>query len=223
MLKFMSERAKDLTAAEVSLLTLYSLAILKEEAPTAQMFATALAEVYTLALLPDEVPTEQMFVTVLEDLDEFLKTNKDPAGSFDGWFAGWFDRPEVGSLDGSQIIDGIRIEGMDAERSHLTWNVSGKVLEVSPGKKYVNMHLLGLSGDRDEAWILTPYELPEWAFEGAIFNAQLSRDVTTLEQLATRPWALRDFPELASLPITDAELDELSQAFEELSVKEEAS
>ena len=199
MLEFIMERMSELTAAEIVVLTLYQLTVVSKEPPSYQIFAMA-----------------------LQDLNEFLETNEDPKGSFDGHFAGWFDCPEVGSLDNSQISNGTRIEGRDAERLHLTWNVSGKVLEVSPGKKYVKMHLTGLSGDRDEAWILTPYEIPEWAFEGGIFRAQLSRDVETFEQLAIRPWALRDFPELASLPITDAELDELSQAWDELSVKQES-
>ena len=45
--------------------------------------------------------------------------------------------------------------------------------------------------------------------EGDVFGAQLSRDVETFEQLADRPWALRDFPESPPLPITAAALDEM--------------
>lgn len=185
MLEFMVESMAKLTAAEVAVLTLYQLAVFSGETPTYQMFAMA-----------------------LQDLNKFLETNEDPKGSFDGYYSGWFNRPD--------FTDSTKNEERAIERSKPTWTVLGQVLAGSPGKRYVKMHLTGLSGDRDKAWILTPYELPEWAFEGAIFNARLSRDVTTLEQLATRPWALRDFPEAPPLPIVDAELDEMYHAWDAL-------
>lgn len=182
MLDFMVENIAELTAAEVAVLTLYKLAVFSEEPPTYQMFAMA-----------------------LQDLNKFLETNKDPKGSFNGHFAGWFDRPDVGNNEEREI-----------EQSKPTWTVSGQVLYVSPGRRYVKMHLTGLSGDREEAWILTPYELPEWAFEGGCFGAKLSQDVETFDQLATKPWALREFPKSPPSPITDAELDDLYHAWDAL-------
>lgn len=185
MLDFMVESMAELTAAEVAVLTLYKLAVFSGERPTYQMFAMA-----------------------LQDLNKFLETNEDPKGSFNGHFAGWFDRPD---FDNST-----KNEEREIEQSKPTWTVSGQVLYVSPGKRYVKMHLTGLSGDREEAWILTPYELPEWAFEGSCFGAKLSQDVETFDQLATKPWALREFPESPPSPITDAELDKLYHAWDAL-------
>lgn len=168
----------------------------------------AVLTLYQLAVFSGEPPTYQMFAMALQDLNKFLETNEDPKGIFNGHFAGWFDRPD---FDNST-----KNEEREIEQSKPTWAVSGQVLNVSPGKRYVKMHLTGLSGDREEAWILTPYELPEWAFEGDCFGAKLSQDVETFDQLATKPWALREFPESPPSPITDAELDEMYHAWDAL-------
>ena len=101
------------------------------------------------------------------------------------------------------------LEEWTSEQPKPTWSVSGQVIEVSPDKQQVKLHLTGLSGDQQEEWVPLPQELPGWALEGTVFEAQISQDVETFEQLAQRPWALRHFRHTPRPYLTDEELSDL--------------
>jgi type I restriction-modification system DNA methylase subunit len=111
-----------------------------------------------------------------------------------------YGNPNLGSLD---------IGSWKIERSKSTWTVSGQILEISLDKQQIKLHLTGLSGNQQEAWVPLPQELPGWALDGTVFEAQLSQDVETFEQLAQRPWALRRFRHTPRPYLTDAELSDL--------------
>jgi hypothetical protein len=101
------------------------------------------------------------------------------------------------------------LEEWTSEQTKPTWSVSGQVVEVCSDTQQVKLHLTGLSGDRQEEWIPLPQELPGWALDGTVFEAQLSQDVETFEQLAQRPWALRHFRHTPRPYLTDAEFSEI--------------
>jgi predicted RNA methylase len=101
------------------------------------------------------------------------------------------------------------LEEWTLEQPKPTWNVSGQVIEVSSDKQQVKLHLTGLSGDQQEEWVPLPQEFPGWALDGTVFEAQLSQDVETFEQLAQRPWALRHFRHTPRPYLTDEELSDL--------------
>jgi hypothetical protein len=101
------------------------------------------------------------------------------------------------------------LEEWASEQTKPTWSVSGQVIEVCSNTQQVKLHLTGLSGDRQEEWIPLPQELPGWALDGTVFEAQLSQDVETFEQLAQRPWALRHFRHTPRPYLTDEELSDL--------------
>lgn len=103
----------------------------------------------------------------------------------------------------------LELEEWTSEQPKPTWNVSGQVIEVSPNKQQVKLHLTGLSGGQQEEWVPLPQELPGWALDGTVFEAQLSQDVETFEQLAQRPWALRHFCHTPRPYLTDEELSDL--------------
>lgn len=74
--------------------------------------------------------------------------------------------------------------------------VLGQVLasEAGPGSEVgVRIRLDGLRDGSLEGWIEVPRELPGWTLDGAPFEATLSDDVTTVQELTHRPWALRQF------------------------------
>lgn len=81
----------------------------------------------------------------------------------------------------------------EEERKKRSFTVSGQVLEVSPDNRQILLHLIGLLDDEEEAWITLPSELPGWALDGTVFEAELSEDVETFDELTKRPWALREF------------------------------
>ncbi len=101
------------------------------------------------------------------------------------------------------------LEEWTSEQTKPTWSVSGQVIEVCSDTQKVKLHLTGLSGDRQEEWIPLPQELPGWALDGTVFEAQLSQDVETFEQLAQRPWALHHFRHTPRPYLTDTELSDL--------------
>jgi type I restriction-modification system DNA methylase subunit len=101
------------------------------------------------------------------------------------------------------------LEEWTSEQSKPTWSVSGQVIEVCSNTQQVKLHLTGLSSDRQEEWIPLPQEFPGWALDGTVFEAQLSQDVETFEQLAQRPWALRHFRHTPRPYLTDEELSDL--------------
>src|SRR6185436_18573729 len=78
----------------------------------------------------------------------------------------------------------------EREQSHRTNTVIGQVLDVSPANGIL-LHLTGLFDDEEECWLPYPPELPGWALDGTVFEADLSQDTTTFSDLAARPWALR--------------------------------
>jgi hypothetical protein len=74
-----------------------------------------------------------------------------------------------------------------------TLTVIGQVLEISQEKSKVLLRLSGLLDENDEGWIPLPQELPDWALDGTVFEAQLSEDIETFQELAQRPWKLSRF------------------------------
>jgi hypothetical protein len=61
------------------------------------------------------------------------------------------------------------------------------------GSNKVYLYLDNLLDEVQEAWIPLPQELPGWALDGTVFEAELSWAVETFDDLAKRPWALRNF------------------------------
>jgi hypothetical protein len=79
------------------------------------------------------------------------------------------------------------------EQKKTTLTVTGQVLRFSQERSKVLLRLSGLLDDNEEAWVSLPQELPGWALDGTVFEAQLSEDIETFQELAQRPWALRKF------------------------------
>ena len=50
--------------------------------------------------------------------------------------------------------------------------------------------------------------MPGWALDGTAFKAELSQDVETFQELAQRPWAIRQFHHTPRPYLTDDELRE---------------
>jgi hypothetical protein len=86
----------------------------------------------------------------------------------------------------------------------------GQVLEISEARNQVCMYISRLMDDNDTEgeWVSLPQELPGWALDGTPFEAELSHDIKTFEQLRERPWALRKFRHTPRPYLTDSELDE---------------
>lgn len=94
------------------------------------------------------------------------------------------------------------------ERRSPTLRVTGQVLAVQMAEGRILLSLDGIEDDRTEAWVPLPPEMPGWALDGQIFTAELSEDIRTFEELAERPWALRDFKHTERPYLTVAELRE---------------
>jgi hypothetical protein len=62
--------------------------------------------------------------------------------------------------------------------------------------------------DAEGEWVPLPQELPGWALDGTPFEAELSHNVKTFEQLRERPWALRKFRHEPRAYLSGNELDE---------------
>jgi len=77
------------------------------------------------------------------------------------------------------------------ERGERTYSVIGQVLDSSPTDRRILLHLNGLIEDEQESWLPLLPELPGWALDGTVFQAELSEDIRTFSDLANRPWALR--------------------------------
>lgn len=80
-----------------------------------------------------------------------------------------------------------------SEQRKTTLTVTGQVLKFSQERTEVLLRLSGLLDENEEEWIFLPQELPGWALDGTVFEAQLSEDIETFQELAQRPWALRKF------------------------------
>jgi 16S rRNA G966 N2-methylase RsmD len=100
------------------------------------------------------------------------------------------------------------LEEWKLERIKPTFTVIGQVLEISKDNRQILLNLSGLLDDQDEAWLPLVPELPGWALDGTVFEAELSEDVETFEELAQRPWALRRFRHTPYPYLTNAELKE---------------
>ncbi|MEQ8540247.1 MAG: N-6 DNA methylase [Coleofasciculus sp. D1-CHI-01] len=100
------------------------------------------------------------------------------------------------------------LEEWKSERTKPTLTVLGQVLGISKDNRQILLNLSGLLDDQDEAWLPLLPELPGWALDGTVFEAELSEDVETFEELAQRPWALRRFRHIPYSYLTNAELKE---------------
>jgi hypothetical protein len=78
-----------------------------------------------------------------------------------------------------------------SERWKTAFTVIGRVLECSPVQRRILIRLNGLSDDEQERWLPYLPHLPGWALDGTVFQAQISDDIRTFDDLAARPWALR--------------------------------
>ncbi|MBW4695835.1 MAG: N-6 DNA methylase [Lyngbya sp. HA4199-MV5] len=85
-----------------------------------------------------------------------------------------------------------------------------QVLDISQSSNQVYMYISRLMEDdnAEGEWIPLPQELPGWALDGTPFEAELSHDIETFEQLRERPWALRRFRHEPRAYLTGNELDE---------------
>ena len=102
------------------------------------------------------------------------------------------------------------LESWRVEQKLQTKTTIGQVLEIAEDKAQVYMYISRLMDDDDMegVWIPVPQELPGWALDGTPFEAELSHDVKTFEQLRERPWALRRFRHTPRPYLTDDELDQ---------------
>jgi hypothetical protein len=102
------------------------------------------------------------------------------------------------------------LEAWKAEQKIQTRTTIGQILEVSTTNNQVYIYISRLMDDDDNVqgeWIPLPQELPGWALDGTPFEAELSHDVKTFDQLRERPWALRRFRHTPRPYFTDDELD----------------
>jgi N-6 DNA Methylase len=85
------------------------------------------------------------------------------------------------------------LEDWKVEQKKNTLKVLGQVVNISQENDRVLLRLSGLLDDNQEEWIPLPNELPGWALDGTVFEAELSEDIETFQELSQRPWALRKF------------------------------
>lgn len=79
-------------------------------------------------------------------------------------------------------------------------------LEVSKDNTQIRLYLSGLLDDNEEEWLPIIQEIPGWTLDGTVFEAQLSEDIETFEEIAQRPWAIRNFRHTPRPYFTDDEL-----------------
>lgn len=102
------------------------------------------------------------------------------------------------------------LEDWEKEQKIQTKTTIGQVLGLAVNNNQVRMYISRLMDDDDTEgeWIPLPQNLPGWALDGTPFEAELSYDIETFEQLRERPWALRKFRHTPRPYLTDQELDE---------------
>ena len=100
------------------------------------------------------------------------------------------------------------LELWKSEQTKPTFTVRGQVLEVSQDNSQIHLYLNGLLDDNRQEWLPILPEMPGWALDGTVFKAELSQDVETFEELAQRPWAIRQFRHTPRPYLTDDELKE---------------
>ncbi len=98
------------------------------------------------------------------------------------------------------------LEEWKSERTKPTLTVIGQILEFSKDNTQIRLYLSGLLDDNREEWLPILPEIPGWALDGTVFEAELSEDVETFEELAKRPWAIRRFRHTPYPYLTNAEL-----------------
>jgi hypothetical protein len=99
------------------------------------------------------------------------------------------------------------LEEWKREKNKPTLTVFCEVLEVSQDKQKILLYINGLLDDEREKWIDILPEMPGWALDGTVFDAELSKDVQTFQELAKRPWSLRGFKHTSRPYLTDSELE----------------
>ncbi len=102
------------------------------------------------------------------------------------------------------------LEVWATEQERKVKTVIGQVLDTLEDNNQVYIYISRLMEDDDAEgeWIPLPQELPGWALDGTPFEAELSYDIQTFDQLRKRPWALRKFRHTPRPYLTDQELDE---------------
>ncbi|WP_309728389.1 N-6 DNA methylase [Chamaesiphon sp. OTE_75_metabat_556] len=102
------------------------------------------------------------------------------------------------------------LKAWKVEQNIQTKTTIGQVLEISEDCSQIYMYISRLmdDDDTDGVWIPLPQEVPGWALDGTPFEAELSHDVKTFEQLIERPWALRRFRHTPRPYLSDNELDD---------------
>ncbi|MGB3419637.1 MAG: N-6 DNA methylase [Dolichospermum sp.] len=98
------------------------------------------------------------------------------------------------------------LELWKSEQTKPTLTVIGQVLEISHDNTQILLYLSGLLDDNEEAWLPILPEMPGWALDGTVFEAELSEDVETFEQLSAHPWAIRRFRHTPYPYLTNEEL-----------------
>ena len=103
-----------------------------------------------------------------------------------------------------------QLEAWEAEQEITGKTVICQVLDTFEDNNQVYIYISRLmeSDDEEGEWIPLPQELPGWALNGTPFEAELSYDINTFEQLRERPWGLRKFRHTPRPYLTDQELDE---------------
>lgn len=121
----------------------------------------------------------------------------------------WYTPQRTGELS--------EFEDWKIERKLETKTIIGEVLYFSEDRNQVYIYISRLMDDDDAKgeWIPLPQELPGWALDGTPFEAELSHDVKTFDQLKERPWALRHFRHTPRPYLTDDELGEFLRMPEE--------
>ncbi|BBD58012.1 hypothetical protein NIES2109_07810 [Nostoc sp. HK-01] len=100
------------------------------------------------------------------------------------------------------------LEDWKSELTKSTFIVRGQILEISEDNSQMRLYLSGLMDDNREEWLPILPEIPGWALDGTVFEAELSEDVETFAELAQRPWAIRRFRHTPRPYLTDEELTE---------------
>lgn len=85
-----------------------------------------------------------------------------------------------------------QMRAWDAERQRPARRVHGHVAAVREDGR-IHVHMSDLPMPRSGSAIPLPQEMPGWALAGLWFEAALTADVTTVEDLVARPWSLRAF------------------------------
>lgn len=80
-------------------------------------------------------------------------------------------------------IPGLKEQKKEQEQPSIT--ITGQVLDVDYGSNQVKLFISGLEDEVYEEWVSLPQELPAWALDGTVFEAELSKDVETFAEFRT--------------------------------------